>query len=65
MNHLAQTFPVTTFTDLNEAVTEEAQELEEMNKDQTTHNPSAISTGEPIMLPISIMSRNVVLVFNV
>uniref|UniRef100_A0A8P4G3C9 Otoconin 90 n=1 Tax=Dicentrarchus labrax TaxID=13489 RepID=A0A8P4G3C9_DICLA len=28
--------------DLNEAATEEALELEEINKDQTTHNPSAI-----------------------
>ncbi|TKS79299.1 Otoconin-90 [Collichthys lucidus] len=42
MTHLAQTFPVAALTDLNEAVTEEALELEEMNADQTSRGPSAL-----------------------
>ncbi len=66
MTHLAQTFPVAAFTDLNEALTEEALELKEINKDQTTHNPSAISPGEPIILSVSGMTdnRNIPQVFH-
>lgn len=66
MTHLAQMFPVAVFTDLNEALTEETLKLKEINKDQTTHNPSAISPGELIMLSVSsvIDDRNVPLVFN-
>lgn len=54
------------FTDLIEAETEEALELGKINTDQTTHNPSAISAGEPVTLSVCIMTddRNVLLVFN-
>lgn len=45
MTHLAQTFPA--LTDLNEPAAEEALEREEINGDQMTHNPPAISGGEP------------------
>lgn len=52
MTHLAQTFPA--FTDLNESAAEEALEQEEINGDQMTHNPPAISRGEPETLGVSI-----------
>ncbi|XP_042353342.1 otoconin-90 [Plectropomus leopardus] len=50
MTHLAQPFPVAVlcvaaFTDLNGTVTEDELEQEEINKDQTTHNPPAVSRG--------------------
>ncbi len=49
-----------------EAETEEALELGRINTDQTTHNPSAISGGEPATLSVCIMmdGRNVLLLFN-
>lgn len=52
MTHLAQTFPA--FTDLNESAAEEALEQEEINGDQMTHNPPAISRGELETLGVSI-----------
>lgn len=70
MTHLAQTFPVAilcvaAFTDLNETVTEEALEQEEIDKDETTHNPPATSRGEPITRSVSIknIDRDILVVF--
>lgn len=59
MTHLALMLPVaalfvSTSTDLNETATEEALGLDEMNGNQTTHNPSAVGHGEPIILSVSI-----------
>lgn len=70
MTHLAQTFPVgllciAAFTDLNETVTEEALEQEEINKDQTTHNPPANSSGEPIIRSVSLIDNRNVLDFYI
>ncbi|KAI3374532.1 hypothetical protein L3Q82_021102, partial [Scortum barcoo] len=50
MTQLAQSSPVAAFTDLNEALTEEALGLKEINKDQTTHNPSAISADSVLFV---------------
>ena len=60
MTHLAQTFPVAflcvaAFTDLNETVT---VEQEEINTDQTTHNPPGIGRGEPTTQSVSITIDN-------
>lgn len=48
MTHLAQTRPVAAFTDLNETVTEEALEHEEINEDLMTPSPPAVRLGEPV-----------------
>lgn len=71
MTHLAQPFPdaglfVTTFLDLDEAVTEEALDVAETDKDQTTRDAPAVGPGEPTARSVSITTdnRNVLLLFN-
>lgn len=53
---LSQFYLSLLFTDLTEAVTEEALKLGEINRNQTSHNPP-VGPGEPIML-----HRNIFLV---